>query len=156
MWEIWANLLLPKALKSCPKSKNCQIWSHWLLPMNEMHPNRRKEQRCYIYFAVAGARTVGTLPNEGYSFPLIYFNLHSFVCWLCLYALSLKVLKHILLYMKNLIKTDCYINAMICVKKQKRFEFMPKRNVLPCMKAPSFIGLLQPIAATVKLHTKAE
>ena len=21
MWEIWANLLLPKALKSCPKSK---------------------------------------------------------------------------------------------------------------------------------------
>ena len=21
MWEIWANLLLPRALKSCPKSK---------------------------------------------------------------------------------------------------------------------------------------
>ena len=40
MWEIWANLLLPKALKSCPKYKNPQIWSHWsLLTLESLLPD---------------------------------------------------------------------------------------------------------------------
>ena len=30
MWEIWANELFPKALKSCPSPINRQIWSHCL------------------------------------------------------------------------------------------------------------------------------
>ena len=29
-WEIWAKYLLPKALKSCTKSKKSTIWSHCL------------------------------------------------------------------------------------------------------------------------------
>ena len=35
MWEIWANLLLPKALKSCPKSKKSPnlvtLWLLWIV-----------------------------------------------------------------------------------------------------------------------------
>ena len=31
MWEIWANKLLPKASKSCPKCRNRPIWSHYHL-----------------------------------------------------------------------------------------------------------------------------
>ena len=30
MWEIWANLLLPRALKVAQSPINRQIWSHWL------------------------------------------------------------------------------------------------------------------------------
>ena len=30
MWEIWANLLLPKALKVAQSPINRQIWSHCL------------------------------------------------------------------------------------------------------------------------------
>ena len=33
MLQIWAHSLFPKALKSCPKSKNCPICSH-CLPLN--------------------------------------------------------------------------------------------------------------------------
>ena len=35
MWEIWANKLLPKALKSGPK--NCPIWSHCPRVINDYH-----------------------------------------------------------------------------------------------------------------------
>ena len=37
MWEIWVNLLLPKALKSCPKYKNRQIWSQCSLSLVHTH-----------------------------------------------------------------------------------------------------------------------
>ena len=42
MWEIWANQLLPKTLKSGTKlKKNRPIWSHWLWekePSNMLYP----------------------------------------------------------------------------------------------------------------------
>ena len=62
MWEIWANSLLPKALKSCPKCKNRQLWSHCLghsmFLLGHNHP--------YVYFKWAS-----------FSFIFVFSNKHN-------------------------------------------------------------------------------
>ena len=52
MWEIWTIQLLPKALKSCPKS-NRQIWSHC----------RHNKMLLVCAMVRSGSGTVGTVSN---------------------------------------------------------------------------------------------
>ena len=53
MWEIWANLLLPKALKSCPKSKKSPnlitLLSFFIrLDEPERHKDRKTDGKCDV------------------------------------------------------------------------------------------------------------
>ena len=45
MWEIWANLLLPKAFKSCPKYKKSQTLATLLVKNDKRNENNPKRDR---------------------------------------------------------------------------------------------------------------
>ena len=54
MWEIWANQLLPKALKRCPKSK--KMPDLVTLLANDRNDNNRSSGQSHKCYTIGNAR----------------------------------------------------------------------------------------------------